>query len=98
VELVDRDSVQQPPGLGEGEPELLQGHDPVELSQLVCRVAAVPRVLVDRGRAQQADLVVVPQRADGDAAEPRELADAEHDTSMQASRNERVKGLARKVP
>ena len=43
VELVERDPVQEPPGLGEGEPELLQGHDPVELFQLVCRVAAVPR-------------------------------------------------------
>jgi hypothetical protein len=32
VELVERDPVQEPPGLGEGEPELLQGHDPVELS------------------------------------------------------------------
>src|SRR5690242_11071523 len=30
VEFVERDPVQEPPDLGQGEPEVLQGHDPVE--------------------------------------------------------------------
>jgi len=30
VELVERDPVQEPPDLGQGKPEVLQGHDPVE--------------------------------------------------------------------
>jgi len=30
VELVERDPVQEPPDLGQREPEVLQGHDPVE--------------------------------------------------------------------
>jgi hypothetical protein len=95
AKLIERDPAEQPPGLGEGEPEFLQGHDPVELSQLLGRVAAIPGAWVDARRPQQPDLVVMPERADRYAAEPGELADAEHDTSMQPSRNVRVKGIIR---
>ena len=63
AKLVEHDPVQEPPGLGEGEPELLQGHDPVEPPQLLRRIAAVPGVRVDRHRPQQPDIVVVPERA-----------------------------------
>ena len=84
AQLVERDSVQEPPGLGQGEPEILQRHDPVEQPQLTRRVAAVPGVRVYRGRPQQPDLVVVPERADRYAADPGELADAEHDTKHAA--------------
>ncbi len=50
AELAERDPGQQPPGLGQGKPELLQRHDPVKLPQLGCRVAAVPRIRVDSRR------------------------------------------------
>ena len=95
AKLAEGDPVQQPPHLGKREPEFLQRHDPVDLSQLCCRVAAVPRVWVDRHWPQQPDLVVVPERANRHPTEPRELADAEHGTSMHPSRCERVKAIPR---
>jgi hypothetical protein len=47
AKLAERDPVQQPSDLGKREPEFLQRHDPVDLSQLCCRVAAVSRVWVE---------------------------------------------------
>jgi hypothetical protein len=91
--LAERDPVQHQSDLGEREAEFLQRHDPVDLSQLCCRVAAVPRVWVDGHRPQQPDLVVMPERADRHTTEPGELADAEHGTSMHPSRYERVKAI-----
>lgn len=97
AKLGHRDPVKQPPDLGQGEPEFLQGHDPVELGQLRCRVASVPGIRVDRRRGQQPDLVIVPNRADRYAPEPSELADAEHDTIMQPSPSGRVKGILTRI-
>ena len=82
LEFLQGDPVHELPGLREGEPELLQGGDAVQQSQLLGRVAAVAGGRIDLRGRQQPDLVVVPERADGDRAEPGELADAEHDTSV----------------
>ena len=74
-------------------PSSFQGDDPVELPQLIGRVTAVPGLRIHPRRAEQPDLVVVPQRANGHRAEPGELADAEHNTSLHPSPNVRVKTL-----
>ena len=50
LKLLERHPIHEPPGLDERQPEFLQGHDPVELSQLRGRVAAVPGERVDLGR------------------------------------------------
>jgi hypothetical protein len=97
LEFFEGDSVQELPGLGEGKPEILERDDPVQLSQLIGRVAAIAGFRVDLRRTQQPDLVVVPERANGDRSEPGELADAEHDTSLPPSRSVRVKALARRL-
>ncbi len=98
AKLAEGDPVQQPSDLGKREPEFLQRNDPANLSQPGCRVAAVPRVRIDRRGPQQPDLVVVPERANRHPTEPRELADAEHGTSMHPSPCERVKTIPRTNP
>jgi hypothetical protein len=98
AKLAEGDPVQQPSDLGKREPEFLQRNDPANLSQPGCRLAAVPRVRIDRRRPQQPDLVVVPERANRHPTEPRELADAEHGTSMHPSPCERVKTIPRMNP
>ena len=65
--------------LAQGEAEVLQRDDAVQLGQLSGLVEAVSGRSVDGGRAEQADRVVVPQHADRHAAVPSELPDAEHD-------------------
>jgi len=65
-------------GLLEGEPEVLERHDPVQLPELVGCVAAVTGSRIDLGRVEQPDLVVVPQRANGHRSQSGELADTEH--------------------
>ena len=59
-------SVEQFGDLGEGEAEAAQRDDVVQSPHVVAGVAAVPRTVVQR-RGQQADLVVMVQRADGQA-------------------------------
>jgi hypothetical protein len=39
-------------------------------------------VLIDLGGVEQADLVVVPQRANGHRSQPGEFADTEHEKSL----------------
>jgi hypothetical protein len=55
LELFQGDSVQELPGLREGKPEFLQRDDPVQLSQLLGRVAAIAGSRIDLRRAQQPD-------------------------------------------
>src|SRR5260221_1746938 len=98
AKLAEGDPVQQPSDPGKREPEFIQRNAPANLSQQGCRVAAVPRVWIDRRRPQQSDLVVVPERANRHPTEPRELADAEHGTSMHPSPCERVKTIPRMNP
>ena len=57
--------------------EVAQGRDRPCRLELIARVAAVRRRLVDRRRHQQPDAVVVAQRPDGQAAQAGELADAQ---------------------
>jgi len=90
AQLIHGDAVEEPPDLPEGQAQVLERDDTVELAQLLRRVGAVAGDRINLGRRQQADLVVVPQGADGHRAEPGELPDAEHDTSMPPSRNVRV--------
>ncbi len=97
AELSHGDPGEELLGLRERKPQLLQREDPVEPPKLVRRVAAVTGLWIDPRRVQQSDLVVVPQRADRHGAEPGELADAEHETSMHPSRNGRVKPVARQI-
>jgi hypothetical protein len=65
----------------QGEAELLERDDAVQLVQLARLVEAVPRVRVDAGRPDQPDRVVVPEHPDRNAAVPCEFPDAEHDVS-----------------
>jgi hypothetical protein len=65
--------------LTEGEAEVLQGNDAVQLGELAGLVKAVPAGRVHAGRTEQADRVVVPEHADRYASVPRELPGAEHD-------------------
>jgi len=67
--------------LAEGEAEVFQRDDAVQLGELAGLVEAISAGRVDAGRAEQADRVVVPEHADRYAAVPGELADAEHDES-----------------
>jgi hypothetical protein len=70
----------------------LSSSNPVELSQLLRRVAAVAGTRVDLRRTQQPYLVVMPQRANGHRSEPGELSDVYHDkTTLHPSRGVRVK-------
>ena len=62
----------------QGEAEVLQRDDAVQLGQLPGLVEAVPVDSINAGRTEQADRVVVPEHADRYAAVPGELPDAEH--------------------
>ena len=63
--------------LVEREVERPEPLDRARLRQLVLPVEAVPRVRVGARRPQEADLVVVAERADREAGEPREAPDRE---------------------
>ena len=69
---------QQRADLLQRQAELLQREDAVEPGQLPDRVVAVPGLLIDMGRPQQAELVVEPQLPAGDLGDLREFADTEH--------------------
>jgi hypothetical protein len=97
LEFPQGDSGQELLGLHKGDPEFLQGDDPVKLPQLVGRVAAVAGLRIHPRRAEQPELVVVPERSNRHRPEPGELADAEHVTSLHPSRNVRVKALPKRV-
>jgi hypothetical protein len=63
----------------QGEAQVFQRDDAVQLGELSGLVEAVPGGRVDAGRTEQADRVVVPEHADRYPAVPCELPDAEHD-------------------
>src|SRR5690349_3468467 len=65
----------------QGEAEVLERDDAVQLVELARLVEAVPGSRIDAGRPDQPDRVVVPEHPDRDAAVPCELPDAEHDVS-----------------
>jgi len=90
AQLVYRDPAEKLLDLPERQAQVLECDDAVELPQLPGRVGAVAGDRINLGGRQQADLVVVPQGADGYRAKPGELPDAEHDTSMPPSPNVRV--------
>jgi hypothetical protein len=66
------------PDLFQAEAEVAQGHDRVQLAQLLNAVQAVPTGRPDLLGNQQAKLVVVPQHARRHLAEPGELSDGQH--------------------
>jgi hypothetical protein len=69
-------AVERGADLRQAEPEAAQRHDPRQPPHVAGAVAPVPgRGAL--GRHEQADLVVVVQRADREARPPRQLADAE---------------------
>jgi hypothetical protein len=63
--------------LVEGEPQILEGHHPVESGELLDGVAPVAGERIDGRRPEQADGVVVAQHPHRHAAGPGEVSDAE---------------------
>jgi hypothetical protein len=89
-------AVEQRADLAEPEPEPAERDDPVQPPHVGVRVQAVARLAALR-RGQQADLVVVAQRADGEPGGGGDLADASHGGEARASRSVRVKARMRPI-
>src|SRR5258708_38501073 len=70
AKLAEGDPVQQPSDPGKREPEFLQRNDPANLSQPGSRVAAIPRVRIDRRTPQQPDPIGVPERSNPHPTQP----------------------------
>ncbi len=77
--------------LGEREPEVAEGEDPVQSLELVSAVPAVPGLRVDLRRRQEAHVVVVVQGAHRHLGHTGERPDPEHDSIPTTSRDVRVK-------
>ena len=78
--------------LFQGEAQVAQGHDAVELAELAGGVEAIPVGRIDLFRLEQADLVVVAQHARRHLPEPGELSDIQHDDAIdKASHRVKVK-------
>ena len=76
----------------QGEAQVFQCDDPVQLGQLTGIVEAVSGGQVDAGRLKEPDRVVVTQHPHGHPAVPGELPDGKHDTTMdRPSHDVRVK-------
>ena len=78
VQLDGVDLVEDRLDLLQREPQLLEGHEPVQSRELRHLVAAASGPLVDMGRGEQPHRVVVPQHAHTDPAAAGELSDSQH--------------------
>ncbi len=92
-QLVERDLVVDDlADLGQREPEIAQGEDPVQPLELVGPVPAIAGLRVDLRRRQEAEVVVVVQRPHRHLGHTGERSDPEHDSIPTTSREVRVKG------
>jgi hypothetical protein len=86
ADLLRRDLVpEHPADLVEGQAELLERQDAVELAELAGAVVPVAGLRIGAHRAQQADAVVIAQQPPGDAGDLRELSDPEHGATLVAT-------------